>query len=366
MTPGGPTGLSVGYLMPFSGRFASVGNAARKGAELAAAEASAAENVEVTFADTAGDPDRGVEEATALVETGVDALVGFASSAVGLAVAEACRPDDAVLVMTAAQSPEIERSNPSAFRVMSDLGALNAATARVVARETGGRRVAGVLPDYRFGRETWRAFTDELRAVAPSADVVSEVYLPDDPETYERAIEETLAADPDVVYTSLWSGELVDYVERAEPAGLFDATQVVFGSAVVSDVLPALERVGVEGIASTHYHHTHPETPANEAFVSAFRERFGEPPADVAQEAYAGVRALCAAADRAGGTGPRALARGLEGLTFEAPEGEKHVRASDHGVTEERLWVGRLGWGEDGYGFTEMWTVPGSAVSPER
>ncbi|WP_254538512.1 ABC transporter substrate-binding protein [Halomarina litorea] len=370
---GGTQSLKIGHLVPLSGPFATIGEPSQKGADLAVKQVNdAGEGVEleVVHKDTESSPDTGVQRARELVQQEeVDVLLGFASSSVAKAVSEFAASQDVLAVATIAQTPTITGSEckPQTFRTASNLDQLTTGLAQTTASLTDGSAIAGVIPDYSFGKETWAVFQEEMSAQA-DASVVAETFPAFGKGDFQNEIQAVLDAGPDIVYTSLWAGDLITFIKQAQQYDFFEQVpEFVAGSGAITDVSRSLGSDMVEMIAVDRYFFQYPDTERNTAFVEAWREEYDEIPLNVGQETYAGVYALMNAITESGGTSTDDLVSGLEGLEFQAPEGTKRIRAADHQVIDENIWTGRIGPVDDleFYGFTEMNPVPGESVTPE-
>lgn len=368
---GGET-ITVGHLVPLSGPFATIGEPSRQGANLAEQQINDGDadyDVEVVHADTEASPETGVSRARELVQQeDVDVLLGFASSSVAKAVSEFANTQNTLCVATIAQTPDITTSacNRVTFRTASNLDQLTTAVGQTTLELTDGMRVAGILPDYTFGRQTW----DVYRSVMEDngAEIVNETFPAFGKGDYQNEIQETINADPDIVYTSMWSGDLITFIRQATGFDFFEQIpEFVAGSGAITDVSRSLGSDMQEMIAVDRYFFQYPDTERNHQFVDAWRDEYGEIPVNVGQETYAGLYGVLEAASAGGGTDTDAMVGGFEGLEWEAPEGTKTMRAADHQVIDDNIWTGRVGPVDDleFYGFTEMVPVDGASVTPD-
>ncbi|MFC7157117.1 ABC transporter substrate-binding protein [Halomarina halobia] len=364
--------LKIGHLVPLSGPFATIGKPSRDGADLAVKQINSTENdveFEVFHKDTESSPDTGVKRARELVQQeNVDVLLGFGSSSVAKAVSEFAASQNVLAVATIAQTPAItgEECRTTTFRTASNLDQLTTGLSKTTAEMTDGSKIAGIVPDYTFGKATWAVFQEEMKDRA-DAEVVAETLPKFGKGDYQNEIQKVLDAAPDIVYTSLWAGDLISFIKQAKQYDFFEQIpEFVAGSGAITDVSRSLGDEMVEMIALDRYFFRYPDTERNRAFVEAWRDDYDEIPVNVGQETYAGVYALLRAIEQSGGSDVDSLVSGLEGLEFEAPEGTKKIRAADHQAIDENIWTGRVGPVDyaDFYGFTEMAPVPGESVTP--
>lgn len=370
---GGDQTIRIAHMAALSGPFATIGKPSRDGADLAVKQINEADNdvqMEVVHKDTESSADTGVDRAReAIQQDDVDVLLGFGSSSVAQAVSEFANQQNRLAVATIAQTPTItgEACNEMTFRTASNLDQLTTALAITTNEMTDGTRVAGILPDYTFGRETWNVYKREMQNRA-NAEIVNETFPSFGKGDYQNEIQETLNADPDIVYTSMWAGDLITFVQQANSYDFFDQVpEFVAGSGAITDVSRSLGSSMQEMIAVDRYFFQYPDTENNQQFVDAWRSEYDEIPVNVGQETYAGVYGLLEASKAAGGSSVDDLASGLEGLEWQAPEGTKKMRAADHQVIDDSIWTGRVGPVDDldFYGFTNMSPVPGAEVTPE-
>jgi branched-chain amino acid transport system substrate-binding protein len=368
----GENTISVGHLAPLSGPFATIGEPSRQGADLAVDQINDSDGdiqMEITHADTESSPETGVTRARELVQQeNVDALMGFASSSVAKSVSQFANTQDTLMITTIAQTPDITTSdcNRVTFRTASNLNQLTVALAQTTNEMSDGTRVAGILPDYTFGEQTWEVYQREMEGMG--AEVVNETFPAFGKGDYQNEIQETLNADPDIVYTSMWAGDLISFVQQANGFDFFEQIpEFVAGSGAITDVSRSLGSDMQEMISVDRYFFQYPDTERNQSFVDAWQNEYGEIPVNAGQETYAGVYGVLEAANQSGGTGNDDLISGLEGLEWEAPEGTKSMRAADHQTIDDSIWTGRVGPVDDldFYGFTEMSPVDGASVTPE-
>lgn len=369
---GGDGTITVGHLVPLSGPFATIGEPSRQGANLAEQQINDADtdfDVEVIHADTEASPETGVARARELVQQDdVDVLLGFASSSVAQAVSKFANTQNTLCVATIAQTPTITGSacNSVTFRTASNLTQLTTALGQTTLELTDGMRVAGILPDYTFGRQTWNVYRSLMKD--NGAKIVNEAFPAFGQGDYQNEIQETINAEPDIVYTSMWAGDLISFIRQATGFDFFEQIpEFVAGSGAITDVSISLGSAMQEMIAVDRYFFQYPDTERNQQFVDDWRSQYGEIPVNVGQETYAGLHGVLEAASAAGGIGTDAMIDGFEGLEWAAPEGTKKMRAEDHQVIDDNIWTGRVGPVDDleFYGFTEMVPVDGASVTPE-
>lgn len=154
---------AVGVLLPLSGPYARLGEAAREALELAFAPY--APGLRLFVRDTAGDADQAARLATELVSNDrVAALIGPIGRKESAAVATVARLFAVPQVPLASEIPAApDRDLPDPIlRVRTSASDLVVAVARHARAELGLTRVASLVPDTEAGREAAAAFAAEL------------------------------------------------------------------------------------------------------------------------------------------------------------------------------------------------------------
>jgi branched-chain amino acid transport system substrate-binding protein len=255
---------------------------------------------------------------------------------------------------------------------------------KTIAEETEGTRFAGVMPDYTQGHQHWDAITSELAERKPEIEVVNETFPDFGAGDYQNEIQETLDAEPDIVFTSMWAGDIITFIKQAKQFDFFEEVpHFVSGSGSSIDVMTALGDELPEMIGSDYWDPFFPDTEENFEFVKAYSDNFDAgttvdkegskwdgltvPNHSTTEPVYSGIKALQLAAEEGGGTTFDDLVAGLEGLTYPSPKGERTIRASDHENIPSIELTGLIGevdyWQFPGY--KEMFTQPGDAITDE-
>jgi branched-chain amino acid transport system substrate-binding protein len=118
-----------------------------------------------------------------------------------------------------------------------------------------------------------------------------------------------------------------------------------------------------EGWLVTGYPQDQVATPANKAFLSSYKSRFGTAPGMGSVVGYSLIHSIAAGIARAGKTDTEALVGGFRGVTFDTPFGPASYRALDHQGTLG-TFVGRTAL-KDGKGTMTGWHyADGAAYLP--
>jgi branched-chain amino acid transport system substrate-binding protein len=342
--------VKIGFVYIMSGPFATYGQFAKQGAELAIDEINKAggingRKVEALFEDSTGKPDVGIRVIRKLVyENGVDVVMGLDSSGVAAAVAPVMPELKTPLIITHAATPDVTGSkcNRYTFRISLNINQ-NLTMAAVIAADLKAKTWTTAGPDYSFGHQSWEYFQQYLSKKKPDA-----VFLPASDVAFSPAattdfsafITKIMNSKADGVLVSLWGGNLIDFVRQAGDMGFFDGRrEVLMTLGAATEVLYALKDKMPEGIwVGTRYWFEANDTPLNKAFVDAYLKRFNVYPSYNAHGAYGAVKAYAAAAAKAKSVDKEKIVSALEGLSIELPVGKITIRPEDHQAVTDGVW----------------------------
>jgi len=340
--------IKIGAIYILSGAFATYGEFARDGIQLAVDEINASGGVlgrklEFAMEDSTAKANVAIQAARKLVfQENVDVLMGLDSSGVARGVAPVVPELKRPFLITHAATPDVTGSlcNRYVFRDSVNVNQ-NLKSAAILANETGAKRWTTIGPDYAFGHQSWEFFEKYLKELNPDAELMTDVAFPKFmAEDYTPFINKVIAAKPDGVLISLWGGDLVNFVRQANNLGFFKQDfKVLMTLGAATEVLYALGDQMPEGLwVGTRYWFLANDSEVNKKFVAAYFDRFGKYPSYNAQNAYAGVYIYKAAIEKAGGTDPDKIADALAGLTVTVPAGTITIRAEDHQATINGNW----------------------------
>jgi branched-chain amino acid transport system substrate-binding protein len=340
--------FKIGAIYILSGAFATYGEFARDGIQLAVDEINAEGGVlghkfEFTMEDSTAKANVAIQAARKLVfQENVDVLMGLDSSGVARGVAPVVPELKRPFLITHAATPDVTGSlcNRYVFRDSVNVNQ-NLKAAAILANETGAKRWTTIGPDYAFGHQSWEFFEKYLKELNPNAELMSDVAFPKFmAEDYTPFINKVIAAKPDGVLVSLWGGDLVNFVRQANNLGFFKQDfKVLMTLGAATEVLYALGDQMPEGQwVGTRYWFLANDSEVNKKFVAAYHGKFGKYPSYNAQNAYAGVYIYKAAIEKAGSIDPEKIVDALSGLTVEVPAGKITIRAEDHQATINGNW----------------------------
>ena len=348
--------IRIGVPTILSGRVAQLGNSSRNAMTMEierinAQGGLAGRPIEIVLRDSKGQAQESARNTRELVNTeGCEIIVDAESSAGAFAVNEVARDLGVLCIHTNSETSSLTADPkirlPNAFRCArqgvhdSVVGGSYAAR---MAEKQKLNRWATVSPDYAYGRDTTAQFLENLKHFKPDIELVTQswpkLFQPD----YTDNITKIMQSKPQALYSALWAGDLVAFIDQANIYALFGQTNLFAVNMADYTTLTAVKNLP-QGIHSgDRYLTTFPDTPANKEFGEAYKKRFGDYPTNWSWQNATVIRFLEAAAKKAGGTDGKKMAEALTGLTIESPFGTKGtitMRADDHTIVDYAI-----GWG---------------------
>lgn len=175
--------------------------------------------------------------------------------------------------------------------------------------------------DYVFPRTSNTIIKEQL--AASGGETVGEEYVPLGGTEFSTILAKIREANPDVIFNTLNGDSNVAFFKQFIDAGFSAETLPTMSVSIAEEEVIG---IGIENIVghltSWNYYQT-VETPENEVFVAAFKERYGEERVtnDPMEAGYFGVYLWAAAVEAAGSTDVDAVKAAAPGITFDAPEG---------------------------------------------
>lgn len=361
------TPIRIGFPVPITGPYATEAADQVRAAQVAIAEFNESgglggRRAELLVRDDKLDPGEAATRAIELIEKDhVDFIVGSLSASVQLAVNTVTK-QRGVLYNSISQSDQIVNApdwGPTTFH--------EAMTPHMTAGAVGryafgkfGKRCAYVAADYAYGHEMVAGF----RAVGAEigAEEMAAINMPIGTRDFSTVMPRLQALRPDIVFLCNFGRDQQIFVKQAEESGLKRMTHLV------APVLLQTARIagGAQAFAgvvggTSYYWGIEREVASAKAFNDRFRKTYdGRLPSDYGALGYSGVRAVLAAAVKAGSTETAKVAAALAGMKYDFYKGPQFYRACDHQSVQSVFIIESKANGsvpEDV--FTVLETVPG-------
>ena len=320
----------------------------KKGWEMAVEEVNAAGGVlgrplEVIHRDDGGKPANAVKIAEELSsKENVDLLAGTFFSHIGVAVTNYSQQRKKLFLATEPMSDDIvwKQGHRHTFRLRPSTYLQSAMLAEEAAKQPA-KRWAIVAPNYKFGQDAVAAFKKVLKAKRPDVEFIEEQWpalFKIDPGATVQAL---LQANPDGIYSALFSRDLAAFVREAELRGLLK-DEITFVGLLTGEP-EYLDPMGEEAPKNwivTGYPWYSITNPEHKRFIDDYQAKYNETPRMGSLVGYVFIHAIKAAIEAAGKVDQDALIAAMEGLTFSSIVGPITFRELDHQSTMG-TWVGR-------------------------
>lgn len=201
--------------------------------------------------------------------------------------------------------------------------------------DEGKRRFFLLGSDYVFPQTANTIIKAQLDAF-PGAETVAEEYTPLGHTEYSTVIAKIQAAQPDVVYNTLNGDSNVAFFKQLQAAGITAQSLTTLSVSVAEEEVRGIGADVMAGHLTAWNYYQTVDTPENELFVAAYKERFGADrvTADPHEAAYIGVKLWAMGAEAAGTTEVEAVRAALAGMTYQAPEGLVTVNGENQHISK--------------------------------
>ncbi|WP_425464750.1 urea ABC transporter substrate-binding protein [Nonomuraea terrae] len=189
-------------------------------------------------------------------------------------------------------------------------------------KEQGKKRIFLVGSDYVFPRTANKII--KAYAAANGMEILGEEYTPLGHTEYSTLVNKVMQAKPDAVFNTLNGDSNVAFFKSLKSSGVTAESMPVLSVSIAEEEVTG---IGVENIAghpvAWNYYQT-TETPANEAFVKAFKAKYGQNKvtSDPMQAGYNAVHLWAEAVKKAGTTEVEAVKKAAPGISLDRPEGK--------------------------------------------
>lgn len=348
--------IKVGMPTILSGRVAQLGISSRNAAMMEiekfnAAGGLAGRPIELIVRDSRGAPAEAARIAREMISSdGVDLILDAEASTGAFAVHEVVRETGTLTLHvnseTSALTADPRQRLWNAFRIARQGihdSIAGGAYAAEISKAHNLRRWMTVSPDYAYGRDTTAEFLEYLKYFTPDVQIVGEtwpkLFQPD----YTENVTRLAQGRPQAIYSCLWAGDLVTFVEQASLYGLFSQSQFFAVNMADYTTLQQIKQLPRGAHSGNRYLKSFPDVPGNHAFAAEYNRRYNTFPTNWAWQSATAVQLLTAALKKVGGTDARQLAAALRGMTIDSPfgaDGKVTIRA------EDQTLVGyAIGWG---------------------
>ncbi len=319
------TKIKVGFMLPYTGTFAALGNAIENGFRLYVQEQGGklgGREIEYFKVDDESEPSKAVDNINKLIKRDdVDVVVGTVHSGVVMAMAKVAKDTNTLLVIPNAGARAVTgpMCAPSIFRASFSNWQPGYAMGKV-AGEKGAKKVVTITWKYAAGDESVEGFKDGI--AASGGQVVKELTLPFPNVEFQALLTEIAATKPDAVYAFFAGGGAVKFVKDYDAAGL-GKTIPLYGPGFLTDGTLEAQGASAQGLLTTLHYADGLDLPKDKAFRAAYQAAYKAAPDVYAVQGYDSAQLLAVGLNAVkGDVAKRAeLVAAMEKAKIDSPRG---------------------------------------------
>jgi branched-chain amino acid transport system substrate-binding protein len=317
--------IKVGFMLPYSGTYAALGNAIENGFKLYVAEQGGklgGREIEYFKVDDESNPAKAAENANRLIKRDqVDVLIGTVHSGVAMALAKAAKDADTTLIVTNAGANAITGPlcGPGIFRT-SFTNWQPAYAMGPVAFAKGHKTAVTITWKYAAGDEAIGGFKEGFEKAG--GKVVKELSLPFPNVEFQPLLTEIAALKPDMVFTFFAGGGAVKFVQDYYAAGL-GKTIPLYGSGFLTDGTLEAQGASAQGLLTTLHYADGLNTPRDNAFRADYSKAYKAQPDVYAVQGYDAAQLMQSglAAVKGDFAKKEDFRKAMRGATVDSPRG---------------------------------------------
>ncbi|MCG6534712.1 MAG: ABC transporter substrate-binding protein [Syntrophales bacterium LBB04] len=292
--------------------------------------------IEFTTRDEKFKPDIGLAMAKELVlREKVDILMGTINSATALAISDFARKEKVPFFVTMSKSDKIvgEKGHRYVFDMNENSMMAGRAGALVLSKKPYVKYwIAG--DDYEYGHAIAERVWEGLQKLNPKVQLVGQSWWKVNESDFTPYITQILAAKPDLVIVAVGGASAVNFQKAAKATGFIEKIPFYAHLAIDPSTIMPLGQDAPEGaLGTSNYLFYYPDTPANNAFVTEFKNAYNRYPKMGALYAYVTAQYIAEGYKKAGKIDTEKFITALEGMTIDSPVGKLEIRKCDHQLT---------------------------------
>ena len=341
--------IKIGVMLPYSGVYAGLGEAATNGLKQAIRENGnkiAGRPVEFLLSDTEAKPARAPELTSAMTDKDkADFVIGPVHSGVAMGMIKSIRGKDSIMIIPNAGinaatgafcQPNVFRTSFSSWQTAYPMGA--------EAVNMGYKKVVTMSWNYGFGKESLAAFEESFEAAG--GDVVKKIFIPFPKTEFQSYLTEIASIKPDAVFVFFAGGGSVKFVKDYEAMGLKDKIPLI-GSGFLTEGTIEAQGEAAEGLLTTLHYADSLDNPKNKTFRSQYQELYGKPADLYAVQGYdAGQLIIQAVEATSGNTADKdALIKAMESAEIDSPRGQFHFSKAHNPI--QNIYLRKVENGEN-------------------
>jgi branched-chain amino acid transport system substrate-binding protein len=288
--------VKVGFMLPYTGTYAALGNAIENGFKLYVQEQGGklgGREIEYFKVDDESEPSKAVDNMNKLIKRdNVDVVVGTVHSGVVMAMAKVAKDTDTLLVIPNAGARAVTgpMCAPSIFRASFSNWQPGYAMGKV-AGEKGAKKVVSITWKYAAGEESVQGFKDGFKTTG--GEVIKDLTLPFPNVEFQALLTEIASMKPDAVYAFFAGGGAVKFVKDYHAAGL-DKTIPLYGPGFLTDGTLEGQGEAAQGLLTTLHYADGLDNARDKAFRKDYQAAYKMAPDVYAVQGYDSAQLLAA------------------------------------------------------------------------
>ena len=315
----------VGFMLPYTGTYAALGNAIENGFKLYVEEQGGklgGDPIEYVRVDDESDPAKATDNINKLIKRDqVDVVVGTVHSGVAMAMAKVAKDSGVLMIDPNAGAdavtgpmcaPNIFRSSFSNWQPAYAMG--------VEAAKRGYKNAVTITWKYAAGEESANGFKEAF--TKGGGKVMKDLTLPFPNVEFQALLTEIASLKPDVVYTFFAGGGAVKFVKDYAAAGLNKSIPLV-GAGFLTDGTLDAQGEAAQGLLTTLHYADGLTNAKDKAFRLAYAKAYKLQPDVYAMQGYDAAQILGAglAAVKGDKSKKEAMIAAMEKARIDSPRG---------------------------------------------
>lgn len=298
------------------------------------------------YQDNGTNPQRAVNQATALVQQGAALLMSAQASGGALAVSKLVSAKLKIPMCVSISGTDdltMKEFQPYVFSVTPNSWFQIKGIATGLAKQPY-KRYGLIAPDYLGGRASADRFKEFIKQHNPGAEIVVEDYPKLGAVDFTSTINKLLAAQPDYVVSILFGNDLMTFAKQGKAVGFFEKIGNRHAALYTESTLKAMGEdapIGSEGWQWAPIGPMLQGSGAPKTFVTQFKAAKGDYPSDGTTQAYDCIMVWAQAVQAAKSFEPDAVMKALEAGEFATNRGTLRFGKLDH-QADAPLYIGKL------------------------
>ncbi len=296
----------IGGIGPLTGEAASYGISVKQGAEIAIEEINQAGGVtvgdkkvslELNFMDDEATPENAVTAFNALMDAGMDALMGTVTSGAGLGIIELTK-EEGILMLTPSGSAAGLTKYDNAFRLCFT-DPLQGVTMANFAKDQGYSKIAVIYNNSdEYSTGMMQAFVDQVAANGGTI-VASESFVKGDVD-FNTQLTKIKGTDADAIFLPIYYGDVAAITTQA--SALEMSLPFIGGDGWDGVIAQTVDPTVLEGSVFLTPFNAGSTDQATADFVKKYEEKYKATPDQFAADGYDSIYVIAAAIEKAAST----------------------------------------------------------------